>query len=141
VSAANIELTRRWIDAFNARDIEAQIKYCDASIEFHSTFTAVGGGVYHGHDGMRRWHRDLQQAWGDEIRIDPEAFFDLGEHTLLFCELQGRGQGSGAKVVNPNANVIRWRDGLCVYLNAHAHREDALRELCVTQGELEPIAP
>ena len=53
MSQENVELHRRAIQAFNARDIEAFIAYCDPGIEWHSTFAAVGGAIYHGHDGIR----------------------------------------------------------------------------------------
>jgi hypothetical protein len=35
----------------------------------------------------------------------------------------------------------RFRDGLIVYLKGYAHREDALRDLGVSEGALEPIDP
>jgi hypothetical protein len=74
MSRQNVELMRRIIEAFNARDIEAFIAYCDPGSEFHSLLAGtVGGAVYHGHDGMRSWHQDLGDAWGDEIRTEPEA--------------------------------------------------------------------
>jgi hypothetical protein len=63
VSEHNLETLRRWVQAFNARDIDQLIACCDPSIEFHSAFAAVGGAVYHGHDGMRTWHRDLEDVW------------------------------------------------------------------------------
>src|SRR5438105_13714548 len=117
------------------------IGYSDPSIEFHSAFAAVGGAVYHGHDGIRMSQRDLDEAWGDEIRLEPEAYFDLGEATLALHVLHGRGRQSGVEVAMPGAQVIRWRDGLGVYSKAYAHREDALRELGVSVDELESIAP
>ena len=141
MSEENVELHRRAIEAFNARDIEALItRFFDPSIELHTAFEAVSG-VYHGHDGVRRWHRDLEDAWGDEIRIEPKAYFDLGEHTLLSYVFRGRGLQSGAEVAMPRAQVFRWRDGLCIYVRVYAHREDALKDLGVSEDELEPIAP
>jgi ketosteroid isomerase-like protein len=137
-SERNVELHRRFVEAFNMRDLEAMIAYCDPSIEFHSTFAAVGGAVYHGHDGMRSWHRDLAEAWGEGIRIEPEAYFDLGEDTLAFHILHGRGQHSGADVAVPGAGLLRWRDGLIVYLKAYTYREDVLSDLGVCEEELEP---
>ena len=141
MSKRNVELTRRFVAAYNARDIEAFIAYFDPSIEYHSAFTAVGGAVYYGHDGLRRWHRDLQEAWGDEIRVVPEAYFDLGEQTLVFYVLSGRGRHSGVEVAMPNAAVARWRDGLVVHFKSYAHREDALKDLGVSEDALERIAP
>jgi hypothetical protein len=62
MSNDDVELLRRAIAAYNVRDIEAFIACCDPSIEFHSAFAAVGGAVYHGHGGLRGWHRDMQEA-------------------------------------------------------------------------------
>jgi ketosteroid isomerase-like protein len=141
VSEKNVELHRRLIEAYNARDTEAFIALCDPEIEVHSVFAVPGGGVYHGHDGVRRWHRDLEEAWGDDFRVEPDAFFDLGEDTLAFNLLHGHGRQSGVDVEMPNAQVARGRDGLVVYLKVYIHREDALSDLGVSEDALEPIAP
>ena len=141
MSEQNVELHRRVVEAFNAHDIEAMIAYCDPSIDWHSHFAAVGGAVYHGHDGMRKWWRDLEDIWGDEIRIEPEVYFDVGEHTLTFNALRGRGRQSGAEVALTAAQLLRWRDGLAIRMKGYAHREDALRDLGVSEDALEPIAP
>jgi hypothetical protein len=140
VSAQNIEHHRRAIDAYNERDIEAFIAIADPSIEFHSAFAEIGG-VYRGHDGLRKLRGDLEDAWGDQFRVEPEAYFDLGEHTLLFQVIRVRGQQSGAEVELPSANLMRWRDGQCVYSMVYGNREDALRDLGVSETALEPIAP
>jgi ketosteroid isomerase-like protein len=140
VSERNVQLTRRLAATFNAHDIEAVIASCDPSIEFHAAVAAVGG-VYRGHDGLREYFRDLEEAWAGDIQVEPEAYFDLGEHTLLFHELRGRGRHSGVEVAMLVALVARWREGLLVYLHGYANREDALRELGVSEDELEPIAP
>jgi ketosteroid isomerase-like protein len=141
MSEHNVEFMRRFNEAFNARDIGAAIACCDPNIEFHSAFATVGGAVYHGHDGLRRWQRDYEDAWGDGIRIEPEAYFDLGEETLAFNVMHGRGRHSGAEVAMPVAAVSRWRDGLMVYMKAYVHPEDALSDLGVSEEELEPIDP
>jgi ketosteroid isomerase-like protein len=141
VSEQNVQLHRRAIEAFNARDAEAFTAFCDPSVEWHSVFAAVGGAAYYGHDGLRRFLTDLEDAWGDEFRLEPEAYFDLGEQTLAFQVLHGRGRQSGAKVALPTAAVVRWRDGLVVYFKAYANKEDALDDVGVSEDALEPIAP
>ena len=137
-TSANIELLRGFGDALNARDIEAMLAYCDPNIELHSGIAAIQG-VYHGHDGVHRWHCDNQEVWG-QIGVETEAVFDLGEHTLTFYVAHGRGQGSGVEVAMLQAAVVRWRDGLITYIKSYRDREDALRDLGVTEDELEPIA-
>jgi ketosteroid isomerase-like protein len=141
VSEQNVELHRSAIAAYNARDVEAMVAVFDPSIEFHPGM-AVGSSVYHGHEGARRWHQDLGDVWGERIRIEPEAYFDLGEQTLLFYALHGRGRQSGAEVEMRNAaHVFRWRDSLIVYWKGYFDRRDALRDLGIAEDTLEPIAP
>jgi ketosteroid isomerase-like protein len=141
VSEQNIDVLRDTIKAYNARDVDAFVVYFDQSIELHSAFSAVGGAVYHGHEGLRKFFRDFEETWGDEIHVEPEAYFDLGEQTLSCYVLHGRGLHSGVDVEMPSALVASWRDGLIVYLKAYAHREDAFAELGVAENDLEPIAP
>jgi ketosteroid isomerase-like protein len=141
MSRENVEVWRRWMAAFNARDIEALIALCDREVEMRSAFAAVGGAIYHGHDGLRAWHRDLDDAWSEEIYVEPEAYFDLGEKTLMFSTYYARGQHSGAEVAMPAATVARMRDGLVSFVKVYTRREDALKELRLSEAELEPIAP
>jgi ketosteroid isomerase-like protein len=140
VSEQNVELHRRVLEAFNRRDIEAMIACSDPSFEYYPLLSAIGVTVYHGHEGLRSWFEQLDDAW-EELRAEPEAYFDLGEQTLLFYVLRGRGRHSGAEVAMPGAQVCRWREGLGVYAKQYAHREDALRDLGVSEDALEPIAP
>ncbi len=141
MSNENVGLHRRSVEAFNTRDVENFLAFCDSEIELHSTVTVPGGAVYHGHDGVRRWHRDLEDGWGEELRVEPEAYFDLGDNTITFHVLHGRGRQSGADVAMPAAHVCRWRNGLIVFFKGYAKKEDALGDLGVSEGALEPIVP
>ena len=141
MSEQNVELHRRANEAFNTRDVDAYLAYCDPKIELHSAVTGPGPAVYHGHAGVRRWHREIAEAFGGEIRVEPEAFFDCGEHTVSFHVLHGRGQQSGADVATPAAHLCRWRDGRIVYFQGYLQREDAFRDLGISSDELEEIAP
>ena len=137
MASADVELARRFVAVWNTRDIAAMV----ACTEVQSSFAAVGGAEYHGHEGLRSYHRDLEEAW-DQIHVDVEAYFDLGDHTTLgFAILSGRGRQSGVQAGMPIATVMRWRDGLAVYFKAYADRDDALHTLGLTKDELEPIAP
>lgn len=138
MSKQNVELHRRAIEVVNSRDVEAAVAAADPSVELQSS---IAGALYRGHDGVRNYFRDLQDAWGDDLRLEPEAYFDLGDHTLAFYVARGRGKQSSAEVAMPQAQVARWRDGLAVYFRVYAHREDALNDLGVSDDALEPIAP
>ena len=141
MSEQNVELHRRAVEAFHARNVDAFIACIDPSVEYHSAITVPGGAVYRGHEGIRKYFADFKDAWGDEFHVEPEAYFDLGEQTLMFYLVRGRGQKSGADVAMPGAQVCAWREGLMVYGKAYVRREDALRDLGLSEDALEPIAP
>jgi ketosteroid isomerase-like protein len=141
MSQQNVDVVHAFTEAFNAGDIEALVACCDPKIELHSTFAAIGGAIYHGHEGMRNWRRDLEEAWGGEIRSALEALFDLGERMLVFTVLYGRGRQSGVEVGLPAAMVVKADRDRLVYFKGYWHREDALRDLGVSEDALEPIAP
>lgn len=92
MSQENIDLHRRFVAAINARDPDAFIALCDPRIELHPTISAVSGAVYHGHDGVLEWRGDIEEAWGDDFRLELEAYFDLGGQTLAFYLARGRGR-------------------------------------------------
>jgi hypothetical protein len=56
----NVELHRRAIRAFNARDLDAVLALADSGVELHSAFAGIGGarvtrlGIY--------WNRDRALA-------------------------------------------------------------------------------
>ena len=141
MSQRNIRLLRRFIASFNERDLDAMLARIHPDVEWESAFAALSGATYRGHEGVREWHRDMQEAWGGEIRTEPEAFFDLGERTLSFVVVRGRGMGSSVEVAMPAAHVIGWQDGLIVHFKAYRRREEALGDLGLSDDELEPIAP
>jgi ketosteroid isomerase-like protein len=141
VSETNVERLRRIYRALNARDADALVALCDPSIEIHSVFAAVGGAVYHGHDGVRKWQADLEDAWSGEFRSEVDSYFDLGDRTVAVGLLRGRGGQSGIEVAMPASAVAEWRDGRCAYFKAYADRDEALRSLGVSEDALEPIAP
>jgi ketosteroid isomerase-like protein len=98
VSHENVELHRRIYEVFNARDIEALIALCHPEVEFYSRFVEVGGvSFFRGHDGLREWNRGFEDVWDDDIRIVPEAYFDLADPTLAFSTMYARGRQSGVE--------------------------------------------
>jgi predicted aspartyl protease len=54
----------------------------------------------------------------NESAVAYRAYFDLGEHTLTFNVVHARGRQRGAEVALPAAQLVRWRDGLIVYVKA-----------------------
>ena len=142
MSYDNLELHRRSVEAFNARDIERFVELCDPKVELHSAVTVPGGGaVYYGHEGVRRWHRDIQDGFGEDVRVEAEAYYESADQTITFHVLRGRGRESGAVVEMPAAHRCQWRDGLMVFFKGYRDREAALIDAGIAPGAAEPVAP
>ena len=139
---SNVDLHRRAVEAFNTRDPEALIQYLDPEVDYHPVLANLSGvAVYHGHDGVRSWFKDFEEVWGEEIRVQPEAYYALGEQTLLLYVLHGRGRQSGAEVAMSLVQVATWRRGLIVQSKVYTERDEALADLGISEDALEPIAP
>jgi ketosteroid isomerase-like protein len=141
VSRENVELHRRFYDAFNVGDIEGMLALCHSEIEFYSRFVVVAGvTAFRGHVGMREWNRGFEEVWGD-VRLAPEAYVDLGDRTLAFGTVQARGRQSGAEATMELFQALWWDEGLCTVLKSYGDRDEALAQLGVAEDELDRIDP
>jgi hypothetical protein len=56
------------------------------------TLTArrIEGTTYRGHDGLRRYEEDRDEAW-EELRFEADEFIEAGDHVVIAGLLTGRG--------------------------------------------------
>jgi ketosteroid isomerase-like protein len=115
----NVEVVRRLIEANRSdnldRATETWIALTDPRIEFTSVITEVTQETYRGHDGLRRYIRDLTDSW-KEWRFEVEEAFEIAPDTVLVIlgtRLVGRGSGvaveaqRGAVAVLSKGKVLR----------------------------------
>jgi ketosteroid isomerase-like protein len=140
VSEENVELVRGFVDIWNERDVEAIIERCDRDIVVQSSFAQLVAPRIRVTRGCAPTTETLRTPGMSSI-VEPEAYFDLGQQMLGFAVLQGRGRRNGAKVTMRIATVTRWRDGLAVYFASYVDRDQALRDLGVSEDKLEAIPP
>lgn len=78
-------IARRFIDAFNRRDVESLIALSDPAIEFHPSSLVGRRQRYDGHDGLRRWVEELgksgleHQVQVRQVRPSDDGFVILAE--------------------------------------------------------------
>ena len=53
-------LVRRFVDAYNSRQLEAQIELFDPKIELVPIRAVLEDTIYRGHDGIKRFARDFR---------------------------------------------------------------------------------
>jgi ketosteroid isomerase-like protein len=126
MASTNQELVRRWSQAFNKRDMEALVELTSPDFEFVPYLASlIETNVYRGHDGLRRYFEDAHAAW-EKIKVRQAEVREVGDHTISFGELIGKGRASGLEVRVPLTWVGDWHEGKLVRLVTYTNREEAL---------------
>jgi hypothetical protein len=119
------ELLRSLAADVENKDIEAFVSKCHADVEFEPLIGSIEGGVYRGHDAIRRWwvqrERALNIALG-ELDIRQVA----GVH-LLTVAMRARGSGSGAPVVGALYIAMSVRHGKVEWWAVFQNEDAAVR--------------
>jgi ketosteroid isomerase-like protein len=113
MSEENVEALKHATAAFNGRDVDAALEFLDTGVELHlSLISAMTGksSVYRGHEGARQFIRDLDDAFV-EFQVEISEVRDLGDRTLSFGHLHGRGKASGADVESPVGYLHEFKNG------------------------------
>ena len=121
-------MVKRFVDAYNRRDVEAMLEGLDPAIEWHSGILSGLEGetaVYRGHEGLRDGFRKLYEALG-ETHIEYSEIRDLGDLTFGIGRIRVRGRESGAEAESPLAVVVDFRDGKATCIRTYFDPEEAL---------------
>jgi ketosteroid isomerase-like protein len=128
MSRENVEVVRQVFEAGVRRDSAAAFSlYDDALVWDVSRLEGVdfGGGVYHGHDGLRRWFREWLVAW-ESVRNDLEEVIDTGDSVISFTTQRSRGKTSGVEVELKQYAVWTIQGGKVIRVVWFQKREEAL---------------
>jgi ketosteroid isomerase-like protein len=128
MSEENVEAFRRGIDAYNRRDVEALVEVHDPEVEWHPVLQVLLGGeatVYRGHDGVREFVRDLDDAFA-EVHIEIAEIRDLGDRLVASGHLHARGKASGAETESPIAWVVDFKSGKVTRVLSYLDPKEAL---------------
>jgi ketosteroid isomerase-like protein len=124
----NVDVVRRIFEAGSRRDGEAVLALYDEAIVWDVSRVDGAdfeGGVFHGHDGLRRWHREWYSAWAD-IENDLEELIDAGENVVSVTTQRGRGKASGIDVEVKQWAVWTVRAGKVIRVAWFTSRDEAL---------------
>ena len=134
MSQENVELLHRGSDAFNRRDLDAYLALTDEDVELIPRAVAMeGGDHYHGHDGVRRWWKDLFDVFPDFTTEVVEAR-DVGDGlTLTLLRQRAHGAGSDTPTDETIWNICRWRHGKVVWLRTFNTRTEALEAVGLSE--------
>jgi ketosteroid isomerase-like protein len=126
---AGVELVREIIEALNRGDVDGMLERMHPDFEWRPLESSpVGGGVYRGHDQVRRYVEDWLGTF-DDLRIDLEAPAEVADRVIVMVHGHGRGRASGLELRNRFCQVWTVRDGAAAAMEEYATRELALAEL------------
>ena len=112
MASANVELTRRAYEAFNAGGVEAALSlHAHAEdVLIYPTSDRPDDDVYRGHEGLR----SLYHAWTDQFENftwEVQEIRDVGDRVVSLVEMRGRLKYSGVLIREPWGVVSSFRDG------------------------------
>ena len=113
MSAENVEVFRRAVQAFNRRDIAVLVDLITEDYEFTPYLPAgveKATTTYRGRKGLRDYMKEADEVW-ESIQIHLDEVRDLGDRALAFGEMHARGRSRGMVVRVPLAWVLEFRDG------------------------------
>jgi GH15 family glucan-1,4-alpha-glucosidase len=127
MSVENVELHLRAVEAFNHGDLDAFLALSHEEIETESRLAAMEGG-YQGHEGVRRWWRNLFDFFSD-YKVEVEELDDLCEVTLALQRAEAHGAASTTPLVETIWQAARWREGKCVWWRNFNSEAEALETI------------
>jgi ketosteroid isomerase-like protein len=117
---------RRLWEASERRDAEAVFALYDPAIVLDtSNVSGPLAGVYHGHEGVRRFWREWLEPF-ETHQAHAETVIDAGDRVIVRHRTTGRGKASGVEVSMIRWNVYRIRDGLVIQWEIFETQTEAL---------------
>jgi ketosteroid isomerase-like protein len=125
MSKENVELVRRFVDAFNRLDVDSMAGHYDPDVELHEWPTAPGAQVYRGLEGVRSALDNWFDVW-EWMQVEIVDLVDVDDRVFVTLDQRARGRGSEIEVEVRSYNVYTFRDGKVIRMQLFTEREPAL---------------
>jgi ketosteroid isomerase-like protein len=108
MSQENVEIIKRVVDAFNARDVEAYAAFMAPDVEWFTAMGAVEGEIFRGRSGIDAYFGRMTEAW-EEFRGVADEHRDLGDSVIILGRVHARGRASSVQIDGPWACLFDFR--------------------------------
>jgi ketosteroid isomerase-like protein len=125
MSQENLEITRRSVDAFNRRDLDAWLAEFDPEIVWYAFPEEPEPGPFRGLQAVRT----MAARWMDllpDLRIEVKQYIDAGDHVIMPARMSGHTPDSDADILVDEVYVNECRDGKIVEVREYRTRAEAL---------------
>ena len=125
MSGENVETSYRAFDMFHWHDLEGFLALMAEDVSVDSRLVLMEGG-FRGHDGVRRWWKNLFGEIPD-YTVEVVEVRDLGDDlTLAHLHNRGHGTTSATPFEETTWMPARWRRGRCAWWAVFLSEEEAL---------------
>jgi ketosteroid isomerase-like protein len=126
MSEENVEIVRRYTDAWSRHDRTELARYLHPDAVFHSAETDLFGETFHGRDEILAIFDRWREEWS-AVRFELDECIEVDEgRVLTFHKVIATGRRSGVEVVRELASVMDIREGLVVRDWIYRDRDEAL---------------
>jgi ketosteroid isomerase-like protein len=132
MSQENVDLVKRFVDAFNERELETFAAMTTPDFEWTTSMMAIEGEVFWGREGIDTYFKRMREVW-DDFQGIAHDYRDLGDRVLWLGRLEGRGRGSGVPVSTSLDIVFDIRGGKISRMHSYLDHDEALQEFGLTE--------
>jgi ketosteroid isomerase-like protein len=127
VSQENVEIVRRAIEAWNARDVESSRERLDPDVVMRMPEGFPESGPFVGREAVLRWILDALEPF-DEFVLEPTSdFIDVGDRVVVRYRSHGRGRGPNVSF--EFTEVATFWDGRVTYIQFYRDHHEALKAM------------
>ncbi len=126
MSRENVEIVRRFGDAWQRGDLAAALSLVDDDVEWHDQAAIPDGALHHGPKAVQR-HWDRWLAPWEEIDYEVEELRGSGECVLVVLRRRGRGKSSGIEVTDQVIHIYTLRNDRIVRFQGYSDKAEALK--------------
>jgi uncharacterized protein len=124
MSQENVEIIRSSYEAANRRDWDAAFRDLSPDVEWIPD-SRVGEGPVRGREKVMRFFTERAEMF-DELRTEPERFWEKDDRVVVFLRVTGRGGASGAGFEIRVGHLWTVRQGVVVRGEGYGDRSEAL---------------
>ena len=110
MSQENVEVVRRFYDAWARDEFPGPVELMDPEIEYVNPAGAVEPGTRRGRAAFSRAVEKLFEGW-ETWQAKPEQFTAAGDQVAVVLSYRARGRGSGLEVEGRESALWTLRDG------------------------------
>ncbi len=125
MSQANVELTRRAFELFNAGEFPAYFEQFDSNMVYRNRGDEPDVRDYSGREDYKRYVTSWVDMFED-FRVETHELIDLGDEVIAVTDLRGRSRETSADVFGRYVFLFEIGGGVIVRGREYATTEEAL---------------